>query len=77
MTRQELLDSINFGEEFIARDHQNRPGDNIKVNKLTIHNTDNRDKGADGKAHSSFVRLTGYYMLDDKKTVALVALHSG
>jgi N-acetylmuramoyl-L-alanine amidase CwlA len=67
MTRQELLDSINLSEEFIAADRQNRPGDKIEVRKLTIHNTDNSDKGANAKAHSSFVRLTGYYMLNGKK----------
>jgi N-acetylmuramoyl-L-alanine amidase CwlA len=67
MTRQELLDSINLSEEFISVGRPNRPGDKIEVTKLTIHNTDNTDKGANAKAHSSFVRLTGYYMLNGKK----------
>ncbi len=67
MTRQELLESINLSEELIAAGRGNRPGDTIKVSRLTIHNTDNTDKGANAKAHSSFVRLTGYYMIKDKK----------
>jgi N-acetylmuramoyl-L-alanine amidase len=67
MTRKELLNSINLSEELIAKDRPNRPGDKIDVKKLTIHNTDNTGKGANAKAHSSFVRFTGYYMLNGKK----------
>jgi len=67
MTRKELLDSINLSEELIAAGRPNRPGDKITVSKLTIHNTDNTDKGANAKAHSSFVRKTGYYMHKGKK----------
>lgn len=67
MTRKELLESVNLKEELIAKGRGNRPGDAIVVKKLTIHNTDNTSAGADANAHSSFVRNTGYYMLNGKK----------
>lgn len=66
MTREELLNSINLTEDLIPKGKKNRPGTTIKVSSITIHNTDNEDKGADAKAHSAFVRNTGYYMINGK-----------
>ncbi len=67
ITHKNLLDSINLKVELIGENRPNRPGDTIQVRRLTIHNTDNTDAGADAKAHSSFVRNTGYYLLNGKK----------
>jgi DNA/RNA endonuclease G (NUC1) len=62
MTRDELLKLINLHQELIPIGKQNRPGVTIKPVKITIHNTSNTSPGADAKAHSKFVRETGYYL---------------
>lgn len=67
MNPKELLQSVNLREELIASGRKNRPGTKIRPASITIHNTDNTARGADARAHSSFVRNTGYYMLDGKK----------
>src|SRR5690606_486707 len=46
---------------------RNRPGTQMTPTRITIHNTDNTDKGADAHAHSSFVRKTGYYIYKGEK----------
>jgi DNA/RNA endonuclease G (NUC1) len=61
MTRDELLLSIDLIEELIPTGKPNRPGTAIAPTTITIHNTSNPTAGADAKAHSSFVRNTGYY----------------
>jgi endonuclease G, mitochondrial len=63
MTRTQLLNSIGLIEELIAPGRPNRSGRAITVRYLTIHNTDNTSPGADARAHSRFVRNTGYYTL--------------
>ncbi|MDH7809537.1 MULTISPECIES: penicillin-insensitive murein endopeptidase [unclassified Rhizobium] len=47
--------------EFIPEGKRNRPGTRISPTSITIHNTDNTNRGANAKAHSRFVRETGYY----------------
>jgi len=59
--------SIGVVEELIAKDRINRPGNKMTPTTITIHNTDNTSPGAGAKAHSRFVRNTGYYMLNGKK----------
>lgn len=54
-------------KEFIAEGRKNRPGRKISVSAITVHNTDNANRGADATAHSRFVRETGYYMLNGEK----------
>jgi N-acetylmuramoyl-L-alanine amidase CwlA len=54
-------------KEFIAPGRPNRPGTNINVKSITIHNTSNSGRGANAKAHSRFVRETGFYMLNERK----------
>jgi N-acetylmuramoyl-L-alanine amidase len=59
--------NINLKTELISPGRPNRPGDKIHPTFITIHNTDNSDKGANASAHSKFVRNTGYYLLNGKK----------
>ncbi len=54
-------------QEFIPAGKHNRPGAAMRPTSITIHNTDNASKGAGAKAHSRFVRETGYYDLNGKK----------
>lgn len=58
---------INLKEELIAPGRDNRSGKAMKPTTITIHNTDNTNKGADAHAHSRFVRNTGYYMHNGKQ----------
>lgn len=66
MPSRELID-ISILKEFIPPGKKNRPGDSINLTSITIHNTDNSNNGAGAKAHSKFVRETGYYVLNGKK----------
>jgi N-acetylmuramoyl-L-alanine amidase CwlA len=54
-------------QEFIEVGRPNRPGTAISPRFVTVHNTSNTSPGADAKAHSRFVRNTGYYMVGTKK----------
>lgn len=65
--RHSLGASLNLSEELIPIGKKNRPGTQIDVDFITIHNTDNATAGADAKAHSNFVRNTGYYMWNGSK----------
>lgn len=59
--------SFTFLQEFISEGRHNRPGNKIVPTSVTIHNTDNPNSGAGAKAHSAFVRNTGFYLLKGKK----------
>lgn len=67
MTREEFLQQLNETQEFIPTTQHNRPGTKINPTHITIHNTDNSDRGADAAAHSKFVRNTGFYTLPSGK----------
>lgn len=67
MRRGELGESLNLEVELIGEGRPNRPGTPIKPTKVTIHNTSNPGKGADARAHSKWVRNTGYYILKNGK----------
>ncbi len=66
MVEAELVRSSVL-KEYIPEGNRNRPGTNISPSSITVHNTDNTNKGADAKAHSKFVRETGYYTYKGKK----------
>lgn len=61
------LPDLNLITELIAVGRRNRPGTVIRPTHVTIHNTDNDDAGADARAHSGFVRNTGYYMVGERR----------
>lgn len=67
MTRDDFAQLLNLSKEFIAVGRPNRPGTLLAGNFITIHNTDNTDHGADAKAHSKFVRNTGFFPLPSGK----------
>lgn len=60
MEKKEFLDMVNLKEELIPIGADNRPGTPISPTSITIHNTNNKRKGADAHAHSRFVREKGY-----------------
>ena len=67
MDRSELAALLNLSEELIAAGRPNRPGSKINVSFVTMHNTSNPSPGADARAHSKFVRNTGFYLLENNK----------
>ena len=67
MDRIELGKALNLNEELIARGRDNRPGTRINPTSVTLHNTDNDDRGANADRHSRFVRETGFYLLNGAK----------
>lgn len=58
---------IEVTRELIDPGRRNRPGTPLKPTSVTIHNTDNPRRGANAKAHSRFVRETGFYILNGKE----------
>lgn len=50
-TLQQLRDDLNIVVDLIPRGNSNRPGTPLRASKITIHNTDNDDPGADARAH--------------------------
>lgn len=67
MKRGELGESLNLNVEIIPEGRPNRPGTPIRIEKITIHNTANTDRGADASSHSLWVRNTGYYFYNNRK----------
>lgn len=63
MRRGELGESLNLEIELIPAGRPNRPGVPINIEKVTVHNTSNTNRGADAKNHSKWVRETGFYTL--------------
>jgi len=73
MNTEEWAAGINLKEELIAAGRPNRSGAPIRPGSVTIHNTENTNKGADAHAHSRFLRETGFYTHKGRKV--LVAWH--
>lgn len=67
MNRQELGQSLNLIEELVAVGRPNRSGTPMVPRSVTIHNTSNAGSRADARAHSRFVRNTGFYTLPSGK----------
>lgn len=68
MDRVELGKELNMREEIIPLGAINRRElVRISPTTVTIHNTDNRARGAGAARHSRFVREVGYYTLRDVK----------
>lgn len=60
MDKNEWLELINLKEELVPQGRHNRPGTALTPSRVTIHNTNNTDIGADANRHSLFVRTNGY-----------------
>jgi len=67
MDKDAWLELINLKEELIPAGRHNRPGLPLAPNRITIHNTDNPDQGADANRHSLFVRTNGYQEYGGRK----------
>lgn len=56
MTLAEALARLDLVSELIPVGSSNRPGTRIAPRFVTIHNTDNADRGADARAHGRYLR---------------------
>ena len=48
--------SLNIIQDFIPAGRRNRPGTANPIRYITIHNTGNANKGANAKAHASYLK---------------------
>src|SRR5438045_4205819 len=77
MTIDEALQRLNISMDLIPRTNSNRPGTAITVAYITIHNTDNANRGADALAHARYVkgadarqrRVSWHFTVDDQRCV--------
>ncbi len=54
MTPEEARERLNITVDLIPEGNSNRPGTPLTPSKVTIHNTDNDDHGANARAHASY-----------------------
>jgi len=67
MLRGQLGSELNLAIDHIAEGRPNRPGSPLSAKFITVHNTDNPNKGADAEAHARFLNKTGYYVHNGKR----------
>ena len=76
MTTKQAYAKLNLHQEFIPAGASNRPGRALKIEFITIHNTDNSAPGANAKAHARYMNgddarrrnVSWHYTVDDKET---------
>lgn len=76
-SRQELGESLNLEIDLIPESSFNRPGTNITPRFITIHNTDNTNRGADARAHARYLKgsdaqkrqVSWHYTVDDQRCI--------
>ena len=76
-SRKKLGKSLKLEIDLIPESNSNRPGTKIIPNFITIHNTDNRNLGADARAHARYVKgldarnrkVSWHYTVDDKRCI--------
>ncbi|MGK7930196.1 MAG: N-acetylmuramoyl-L-alanine amidase [Microcystaceae cyanobacterium] len=76
-SRKKLGESLNLEIGLIPESNDNRPGTPIKPRYITIHNTDNVNRGADARAHAAYVKgadaqrrqVSWHYTVDDKRSI--------
>ena len=76
-SRKKLGKSLNLEIDLIPEINSNRSGTRITPRFITIHNTDNRNRGADARAHARYVKgedaqrreVSWHYTVDDKRCI--------
>jgi N-acetylmuramoyl-L-alanine amidase CwlA len=74
MKIDEAYAQLNIVQDFIPVGNSNRPGRKLTLTGITIHNTDNRDKGANAAAHAKYQKgadarkrqVSWHFTVDDK-----------
>ncbi|HAC65154.1 MAG TPA: hypothetical protein DCF68_16900 [Cyanothece sp. UBA12306] len=73
-SRKDLGARLNLEIDLIPESNSNRPGTKITPRFITIHNTDNRSRGADAHAHARYIKgadaqkrqVSWHYTVDDR-----------
>lgn len=76
-SRKKLGKSLNLEIDLIPESNSNRPGVSLSAEYITIHNTDNTNKGADAIAHAKYIKgqdaqrrkVSWHYTVDDQVCV--------
>jgi N-acetylmuramoyl-L-alanine amidase CwlA len=74
MQIDKAYEKLNIVQDFIPLGNSNRPGKTLVPTGITIHNTDNPDKGANAAAHAKYQkgadarkrRVSWHFTVDDK-----------
>lgn len=74
MQIDEAFGKLNIVQDFIPVGNSNRPGNTLVATKITIHNTDNDNPGANAAAHAKYQKgpdarereVSWHYTVDDK-----------
>jgi N-acetylmuramoyl-L-alanine amidase CwlA len=74
MQIDEAYASLNIVQDFVPIGNSNRPGTKLNPSSITIHNTDNADKGANAAAHAKYMKgadaqnreVSWHFTVDDK-----------
>lgn len=75
MPRSQLNNLPDIEVDLIPKGKQNRPGTELKVKYITVHNTDNTDRGADARRHGLFLRDVGHRVDPKTKRKIWVSWH--
>lgn len=74
MQLNEAFKALNLVQDFIPAGQLNRPGRPLSPSAITIHNTDNADRGANAAAHAKYLKgpdarrrkVSWHYTVDDE-----------
>jgi hypothetical protein len=75
MPRSQLSNLPDIEVDLIPKGKENRPGTELEVKYVTIHNTDNTDRGADARRHALFLRNVGHRVDPKTKRKIWVSWH--
>ena len=76
-SRKSVGKKLNLEIDYIPESNSNRPGNKINPQFITIHNTDNKNRGADARAHAKYVKgadaqsrkVSWHYTVDDHRSI--------
>ncbi len=76
-SRKNLGQDLNLEIDYISESNSNRPGTKITPKFITIHNTDNDNRGADARAHARYIKgsdarerqVSWHYTVDDQRSI--------
>lgn len=77
MTLDEAYKKLKIEDRFIPAGASNRPGTDLTLTHITVHNTQNPDKGSDALAHARYLlgkdaqkrKVSWHYTVDSERVV--------
>ena len=82
---QKARTDLNIMVDLIPRENSNRPGTPLRASKITIHNTDNDEPGADARAHCRYQKgadaqarqVSWHFTVDDQSIYQSLPVDEG